>query len=205
MPAGSIEQRRRAFADSKIALGTDEIRRRLARDIRLTDLGASLMTRLSGGRRATSICEIHVTGGNAADFVAWFDDTARADYAYSMLAANPDHFLIQADPSGRLEVIETTGGMPAATRFFVDYQDTSTLTTADDPTLPVKAAGVAISGAGKVIGGIRHQFRDEPGGFYARLCVEFPRVTPPSAIAAHRWHLACEFSNWIAFGLDAVG
>ena len=47
------------------------------------------------------------------------------------------------------------------------------------------------------IGGVRHQFRDTPDGFLARLCVEFPRFTPRRVIAEHRWHLACEFSNWI--------
>jgi hypothetical protein len=35
-----------------------------------------------------------------------------------------------------------------------------------------------------------------------QLCVEFPLLTAPHMIAAHRWHLACEFGNWIeaAFG-----
>jgi len=44
---------------------------------------------------------------------------------------------------------------------------------------------------------IRHQFRDEPSGFTARLTGEFPVATPPWLIRAHQWHLACEFSNWI--------
>ena len=44
---------------------------------------------------------------------------------------------------------------------------------------------------------IRHQFCDEPDGFTARLTGEFPAATPPNLIRAHRWHLACEFSNWI--------
>jgi hypothetical protein len=29
------------------------------------------------------------------------------------------------------------------------------------------------------------------------LTIEFPRVTPGRFVNAHRWHLACEFSNWI--------
>jgi hypothetical protein len=46
-------------------------------------------------------------------------------------------------------------------------------------------------------GAIRHQFRDEPNGFAARLTGEFPVATPLTLIRAHQWHLACEFSNWI--------
>ena len=54
------------------------------------------------------------------------------------------------------------------------------------------------AGAGGVpIGGVRHLFRDEPNGFRARLTVEFPLTMPSYMIRQHRWHLACEFSNWI--------
>jgi hypothetical protein len=51
--------------------------------------------------------------------------------------------------------------------------------------------------AGLVIIGVRHQLRDNGGAMEALLTVEFPGVTPPPLVAAHRWHLAVEFSNWI--------
>jgi hypothetical protein len=35
------------------------------------------------------------------------------------------------------------------------------------------------------------------------LTGEFPIATPPWLIRAHRWHLACEFSNWIEAANDA--
>lgn len=114
-----------------------------------------------------------------------------------MIAANPDHFLIDTAADGRQEVIETTGDSPLATRFFVDYDDTSPLVTPRDPTFALEAAGVARTDHGLAIGGVRHEFRDEPNGFHARLCVEFPLLTAPHMIAEHRWHLACEFGNWI--------
>jgi hypothetical protein len=50
---------------------------------------------------------------------------------------------------------------------------------------------------GLVIIGVRHQVRDNGGAMEALLTVEFPGVTPPPLVAAHRWHLAVEFSNWI--------
>ncbi|TSD99808.1 hypothetical protein FOS14_11225 [Skermania sp. ID1734] len=197
VPRGDLARHKAAFTDSKLALGADEIRRRLSRDIRVSDVVARATTRLSFGRRATSVCDLHVTGGSAKEFVDWFTDTGRDDYARSMIAAHPDHFLIDTAPDGRQEVIETTGGSPLATRFFVDYDDTSPLVTPRDTAFPIDAAGVARADGGLAIGGVRHEFRDEPNGFHARLCVEFPLLTAPNMIAAHRWHLACEFSNWI--------
>ena len=197
VPAGDLARQRTAFADAKLTLGADDVRRRLARDIRAAGVVARGSTHLSFGRRATSVCELHVTGGSAAAFVEWFTATDRDDYARSMIAANPDHFLIDTAPDGRQEVIETTGGSPLATQFFVDYDDTSPLVTPRDPAFPVEAAGVARTAGGLAIGGVRHEFRGAANGFHARLCVEFPWLTAPYMIAQHRWHLACEFGNWI--------
>lgn len=205
VPAGDLDRQRAAFTDSKLALGADEIRRRLARDIALAGVAGRATTRLSFGRRSTSVCDLHVTGGNARAFVDWFTDDGRHDYARSMIAANPDHFLIDTAPDGRQEVIETTGGSPLAMQFFVDYDDTSPLVTPRDQAFPIEAAGVARTEGGLAIGGVRHEFRDVAGGFHARLCVEFPWLTAPYLIAQHRWHLACEFGNWIEAAFAANG
>lgn len=91
----------------------------------------------------------------------------------------------------------------AASRFVIDYDGVSALVTPHDPEYGGQLAGVAFTDAGLAIGGVRHQFRDEPGGFRARLCVEFPRLTLPRLLGEHRRHLAIEFSNWVesAFGV----
>lgn len=204
-PTGSLRNRRLAFTEEKMALGGDGIRRRLARELELSDLMSRTTARLSRGKRIMSVCELHVTGGNAAEFVEWFNDTERPDYEHSMIAACPDHFLIQTVPDGTQEVIETTGGSPMATRFLVDYTDHSGLASVADPGSDVEAAGIAISETGGPIGGVRHEFRDEPGGFHARLCVEFPLLIAPHMISQHRWHLAVEFSNWIEFAFTDIG
>ncbi|MFG3122038.1 hypothetical protein ACGFYT_29035 [Streptomyces sp. NPDC048208] len=203
VPSGELARQRAAFADSKLALGADEIKRRLRRDLRLGDIVTNTTARISRGGRATSVCELQVTGGSAAGLVQWFEDTSRDDYTRSMTVAHPEHFLIQALPDGRQEVIETTGGSPLPTRFLVDYTDLSTLTTPSDPASDADAAGVAISRKGLHIGGVRHEFRDVPGGFHARLCVEFPRTTLPRILSEHRRHLAIEFSNWVEFAFGA--
>ncbi|MGW3669060.1 hypothetical protein [Streptomyces sp. NPDC005141] len=205
VPIGDLSRQRLAFADRKLSMSPEEIRRRLSRDLGLADMTMRATTRLSKGRRALSVCDLHVIGGSAAEFKQWFDDAERGDCTRSMVAANPDHFLILTAPDGRQEVIETTGGSPMASRFFVDYENTSSLVTPRDTGFAVQAAGVAFSETGLPVGGVRHQFNDEPGGFHARLCVEFPRVIAPRMIAEHRWHLACEFSNWIEFAFGQLG
>ncbi len=121
-----------------------------------------------------------------------------------MLHACPDHYVIARDDRGRQLVIETTGGSPLPGAFVVDYDDVSELRTPPDPSFPVQVAGVARLADGLAIGGVRHQFRDEGQGFRARLTVEFPSTLPRRMIAAHCWHLACEFSNWIDAAEGAI-
>ncbi|MER5916235.1 hypothetical protein ABT124_38990 [Streptomyces sp. NPDC001982] len=118
----------------------------------------------------------------AAEFVQWFMDTSCEDCTRSMTAAHPGHFLIQVLPDGKQEVIEPTGGSPLPTRLLVDHDDTSTLAAPPAPGTDARAAGVALSGKSVPIGGVRHEFRDVPGDFRARLCVEFPKTTLPRSL-----------------------
>jgi hypothetical protein len=94
-------------------------------------------------------------------------------------------------------VWETTGGSPIASRFFFALGDTDGLVTPADSTYPVQMAGTARLGDGTLIGGIRHQFRDDGDGVRALLTAELPWLIGPIAPAADRWHLACEFSAWL--------
>ncbi|MFJ9317301.1 hypothetical protein ACIRN4_24155 [Pimelobacter simplex] len=63
-----------------------------------------------------------------------------------------------------------------------------------------------VAEGGARIGGVRHQLRDEPGGgFRAELAVAFPATLPRWMVTEHRWHLACEFSNWVAAYTATLG
>lgn len=83
----------------------------------------------------------------------------------------------------------------------MDHTATDAVTTAAHPDYPVQIAGTALLDDGLAIGGVRHQFRDVDGAMEALLTVESPRLFPPTMVAAHRWHLAVEFGNWIAASL----
>jgi hypothetical protein len=138
-----------------------------------------------------------VDGGSAGQFVDAFEGWAAASDEAAMLRACPDHFVIRTGADGGQEVLETTGGSPWATMFFIDYEDVTSLVTPSDPMFSQQVAGVARTSDGVAIGGVRHQFRDTDDGFHARLTVEFPMPTIARMVKGHRWHLACEFSNWI--------
>jgi hypothetical protein len=188
---------RRKLLERKHGLGHDGIRSLLRHELALSDMAARLIAWLSRGRRRYCVIEIVSPAGTAAEFANWFAEVARLDREDVMIAALPEHYLIATDAAGRQEVIETNGGAPMAARFFVDYADLSSLRSKADSEYPVQVAGVARAPNGAAIGGVRHQFRNEGAGFRSKLTVEFPLLIMPSVVTGHRWHLACEFSNWI--------
>jgi len=197
VPAGDVEARRAAVVAAKLALGRAEVECRLAREVRWSDRATAAAARASGTRRRLSQIELVASGCAAERLPAWYVARAEVDDEAVMLAACPDHHLFRPTPDGRQEVWETTGGSPVASRFFFTLDDTDALLTSADPAFPVQMAGAARLADGTLIGGIRHQFRDEDDGLRARLTVEFPWLVGPIGPAVHRWHLACEFSQWI--------
>lgn len=199
--AGDIEVRREALLHAKLELGGEMLVERLGRDLRISGPLARAQAAVSSHRRV-SVARLAVTGGRADDFVAWFREQTVQSNEPAMLRVCPDHFVIRTDADGRQEVIETTGGSPLTAAFLVDYTDSDGLVTPAHPDYPHQIAGTAKDiRSGRSIGGVRHQFRDIPGGFEAFLTVEFPLPTMPVMVSGHRWHLACEFSNWIEAAL----
>jgi hypothetical protein len=189
---------RKAVADAKLDLGREALESQLARQIKVSDRITGAIARASGRHRRVSQVELFAPGLKADQMPAWYMEKAEADDEAAFLAACPDHHLFRPveEPRGQ-EVWETTGGSPMASRFFFELDVTDGLVTPADPTYPIQMAGIARLANGTVIGGSRHQFRDEDDGARALLTVELPWLIGPAAPAAHRWHLACEFSAWI--------
>ncbi|GED98487.1 hypothetical protein [Gordonia crocea] len=200
-PAAPIAQRRESWLQIKRALGNDEIHRRLARDATIADRLGVLQAKVSK-RRRHCVTELFVPGGSATRFAEWFEEITFSSNQDEMERACPDHFVLRI-VDGKQEVLETNGGSPFAALFDIDYDDVSSITTPVDPAFPVRLDGVAIGSNGKPIGGVRHQFRDTPDGVHARLAVEFPLPMLGTIIRGHRWHLACEFSNWFEAAIAA--
>ncbi|MEV0080003.1 hypothetical protein AB0H58_26665 [Nocardia neocaledoniensis] len=190
---------RSALARARILIGPDGLRELLAGELVASEAAARTGVAASGGRWQYSITEIASDRGTAQGFLDWFDRARRIDDRAVWTDACPDHYIIATLPDGRQEVVEVTGGAMLASQFFVDYTDKSRLMVPADPAFPLAVSGVASLADGFVIGGVCHQFRDEPGGgFRSQLKVAFPAALPELYIAEHRWHLACEFGNWIS-------
>ena len=196
MRSGGVATRRDALLTAKLDLGLDAIAARLHRETRLADTVLRAAGALSGRRRISAV-DLSVEGGDAERFVEFFARGSETSDEPMMLRACPDHFAIRTKEDGRQEVLETTGGSPFASLFVIDYEDISSLATHPDRRFPHQIAGVARTPHGTAVGGVRHQFRNTDNGFLARLTVEFPLPTIGRMLAGHRWHLACEFSNWI--------
>ena len=197
-PSGDLAARREALVQRKLELGHEAIEAKLARELRLSARSSRLMSALSRGRRHYCTIELSGPAGSAEAMPAFYREAMASGDEAALLSASPDHFLLGQAPDGVQQVIETTGGAPLASRIFLDETDTSTVRSAADPDFPVQWVAVGRSAPdGPAAGGLRHQFRDGPDGFRARLTIEFPALTPGRIVRGHRWHLACEFSNWI--------
>jgi hypothetical protein len=192
-----IGELRRAHVERKLELGHEEIEQRLACALRAAEYVGRVGVGASRSRRRTCSIELTGEGASVEAIPHWYSEAITRNNEVPLIEACPDHYISRAHADGRQEVIETTGGSPTPVRMFFRDDDTSTLRSKPDPTFPVEWASVALSNNGVPIGGVRHLFRDEPSGFRIRLTVEFPLTTPTHMIRQHRWHLACEFSNWI--------
>lgn len=198
-PSRDLDATRKALVARKLELGHGALEKLLARELRLSERGGLLLAGVSKGRR--QLCSIELIGvgaGSAEAMPRYYQRAMESGDEAALLAACPDHYILREVGDGVQQVIETTGGSPLAARILLDESDLDTVKTDADPTFPVQWVAVGRNRDGRPpAGAIRHQFRDEPGGFKVRLTGEFPITTPPSLIRAHKWHLACEFSNWI--------
>lgn len=195
---GGLAQLRQTLTEAKLDLGRTKIESLLAREVRISDRVTSLLARGSRSRRRLSRVELFAPGVRADELPTWYADRNDADDERAFLSATPDHHLFRpsVDPKGQ-EVWETTGGSPLTSRFFIELDCVEGLVTPPDPAYPVQMAGCARLANGTVLGGVRHQFRDENGGARILLTVEFPWLMGSYGPAAHRWHLASEFANWL--------
>lgn len=193
----TLPQRKAALLAHKLAMGHAAIRQFLRIQLCLSGLLAVVFALLSGKRRDFCVVELAVSQGSAERFKTWFEARVPLDDQAGMLAGCPDHYLIDTNTAGHQVVVETVGGAPFASEIIIAYGDASSLLTPPDPAYPLQIFGVARNAAGRPIGGVRHQLRQEGEGFRALITAEFPAATLGSIISGNRWHLACEFSNWI--------
>ncbi len=113
-----------------------------------------------------------------------------------MLAGNPEHYSIHAEPGSNVNIVETLGEYVCS--FFMCPYDDSVI---DDQELlfgkPAGRRSHMLLQDGTVVGSIANAFDEEPDGFTARLSVTLPATCSPDVIEQHLEHFAVEFRTWI--------
>ncbi|KAG0254444.1 hypothetical protein DFQ27_006832 [Actinomortierella ambigua] len=206
----TMDEQRSNLAELKVEMGEDKMRKLLSPYLGLSRLATKAISFLSFGRRSYSIVEIAIVSGSTDDLgpSEFLDKLNRVlqseDEASSKkmrLMACPDHYLLANTGGGTnaatMEVIETTGGSPFPTQFFIRFGDETGMRSQRDPAYEVQMVGAARTKCGMVIGAVRHQIRREPGGLRMKLLIEFPLLTPNWMLRQHQAHLMCEFNNWV--------
>lgn len=193
-----VDTQRAALAQVKMRLGHAGVYALLKRELWLSDRAWHLAVVLSRGRTRHSITELVVTGCSAEQFMSWFESAIATSSETDLVAACPDHYLLRKTSDGLTEVVETTGGAPLASRLFCDLSNHDVAIPKDE-AYPHQVVGRVQLADGFDVAAIRHQLRDDhEGRLHARLGIEFPAALPSALITGHSWHLACEFTNWIA-------
>jgi hypothetical protein len=200
----NIVQERNLLADAKIKAGDEAMKQLIASDLLLSGPAMDLAGSVPG--YSASQIDIFSNQGTAEGFATWFTNHAiTLDDERSMLVACPDHYVIRSVSTDGQNVYEETGGAFLVSNFVVNYADSAGLPIVAEPDFPVRLSGTASSADGMVVGGVNHRFKNLNQGFQARVAVFFPSSLPFWFITEHRWHLACEFSNWIAAYIQESG
>jgi hypothetical protein len=198
-----VVRARDLLADVKVEMGQAAIREALAHDLAATDV----ISPLAAAPQRWKVSHVDLTSdrGTAHGFTAWYARMVARNHLRDGLVACPDHYRIVTDPDGRQDVIEVTGGAFVASEFRVDYHDPAHVSVPPDQHYPYRTSGSATAPNGKVIGSVQHMTRNTGHGFAGSFNVAFPATLPPWFISEHRWHLACEFSNWITAYVREAG
>jgi hypothetical protein len=188
---------RRALALLKDKLGRDRILQLLCDEI--TEGETFLRDHLarSAGEEATGTTTLRARGITAAEFGHWLGGAfAREDV---MLAGNPEHYSIQAEPGQNVNIVETLDRYVCS--FYMRPWDDSVivdqeLPAATDQKLAGRRSHILLLD-GTVVGSIANAFEEEDDGFTARLSVTLPVTCAPEVIEQHLEHFAVEFRTWI--------
>lgn len=190
-----------ALLEAKMKLTHEELIQQIGTKLKWSQYLMKWAAKWSKKPRKRAVVTIFASGLTAASFSKWLEKLMLEKtnvHKRVNLGACPDHYAMQSH-GDKLEVIETAGNSPLPTQFFLKLGGEAEIEEPRDASYPFQTAGAASLANGCNIGGIRHQFRDTEKGLEARFCVEFPSLCPDSLVKEHQFHLAAEWSRWIAW------
>ncbi|MDL2248389.1 hypothetical protein LJB89_01680 [Tyzzerella sp. OttesenSCG-928-J15] len=192
------------LADIKLKFSYEQMYSLLKKKLHLTSKVMKIGVKLSSKTKFART-EISIEGISTSDVALLLDKLmlkATPEHNKANLTACPEHYVLRPIDENSLEVIETCGNAPMPFQFFIKFGDNTDIKTPHDSSFQYQSIGTAYLKDGTPIGGVRHQFKDIENGVLAKLCVEFPSLTPNTIIKAHQMHLASEFSYWLQWIKD---
>ena len=153
----------------------------------------------SKGKLKSTDVRIKATGMTAEEFLEQFYQMAKDQP--TMLAANPEHFLIGPDLSHGIEVC---GGVPVQVVMKLDDEFLKEVPpTPGYPTRMKVAKGYSRNGDFML--GALHQFRSTADGFEGILGIYYGSAIDDQNLTYHQEHLSVEYYNWYRFALERLG
>ena len=184
---------RRALALLKERLGRERLLELLHDDIAAGEAFLRDQVARSGGEEATGTTTLRARGISAAEFTGWLGRAfAREDV---MLAGNPEHYSIHAEPGSNVSIVETLGEYVCS--FYMRPYDASIDYQELPSDKPAGRRSHMLLSDGTVVGTIANAFDEESDGFTARLTVTLPATCAPDVVDQHLEHFAVEFRTWI--------
>lgn len=190
-----------ALLEAKMKLTYEELIQKIGTKLKWSQYLMKLAAKWSKKPRKRAVVTIFASVLTAASFSKRLEKLMLENtdaHKRANLGACPDHYALQRR-GDILEVIETAGNSPLPTQFFLDLGGEAEIEEPRDASYPFQSVGVARLANGCNVGGIRHQFRDTEKGLEVRFCIEFPSLCPDSLVKEHQFHLAAEWSRWIAW------
>ena len=154
----------------------------------------------SKGKLKSTDVTINATGMTAEQFLGQYRQMAMDQP--TMLAANPEHYLIGTD-FNNMHGIEVCGGVPL--HVFIKFGDELLKEVPPTPGYEVRNVAKGYSRDGAFILGALQQFRSTDDGFEGLLGIYFGSAIPDDNLTYHQEHLAVEFHNWYRFALEKMG
>lgn len=195
---------RRTLVERKLKLGHQELENICKKDVYKSSKLVGLMRAMSFGRVKPCQVEVFANGISAKEFVTWFEQINEIADEKTLLAAHPEHYIINNTPDGRQLIYETNGGSPFIASFTIDFTDKEDALKQSLQGYPYNISGKAINKKGKKVGGSMHQFQDTENGMHGILSIDFPYLILNSVMEGHKMHLAIEFSNWIEMAAQSL-
>lgn len=202
-----LDNMKQEIAQAKLNITFSKLRKSMRLKYTVGNLISAIATKLSFGQRKMSTVEIAIPNShlNAQEVMNVLNQVMMQktpEHDEINVKANPDHYVLEGITAEIQEVLETTGGSPLPTHFFAHYNDETKLKSRMSEDYQIELPGVAKLKNGMIIGGMRHQIRNENHGFRFKALVEFPAILPNYMIHQHQYHLCCEFGNWLTYILE---